>query len=230
MEKLKLTEIAKIFNQEVTTELVIESISTDSRQNSPNSLFIALTGENFDGHNYIHKAYQNGAVACISQKPIKDLPNVIVVENTREAMLKIAKYYKSLFNTFTVGVTGSVGKTSTKEMIYTILQGSGKTLKTFGNLNNEIGLPKMVFMLDRTYKNAVFEMGMSDLNQIAPLSKTVSPNVGVITNIGICHIETLKTQENILKAKLEITQGMVADAPLVLNGDDALLRSLELDR
>jgi UDP-N-acetylmuramoyl-tripeptide--D-alanyl-D-alanine ligase len=223
MERLSLQAIKNAVNGIGEYNCDIESICIDTRKLEPNCLYIAIKGENFDGHDFIEQALQSGANAALSEKPIAGEPRVIVVENTKQALLDLARYYKSLFRVFTVGVTGSVGKTSTKEMIYTILNAKGKTLKTQGNFNNEIGMPMTLFTLEKSYENAVLEMGMSNFGEISALTKVCTPNVGVITNIGVSHIEILKTQENILKAKLEITDGMEHDAPLVLNADDPLL-------
>ncbi|WMJ23763.1 UDP-N-acetylmuramoyl-tripeptide--D-alanyl-D-alanine ligase [Paludicola sp. MB14-C6] len=223
MERLSLQAIKNAVNGCGEYDCEIESVCIDTRKIEPNCLYIAIKGENFDGHTFIEQALQSGANAVLSEKPIEGESRIIVVEDTKQALLDLAKYYKSLFHVFTVGVTGSVGKTSTKEMIYTILNAKGKTLKTQGNFNNEIGMPMTMFALGKEYENAVLEMGMSDFGEISALTKVCTPNVGVITNIGVSHIETLKTQENILKAKLEITDGMEHDATLVLNADDPFL-------
>lgn len=150
-----------------------------------------------------------------------------MVENTRKAYLELASYYRKKFSPVLVGVTGSVGKTTTKEMIALVLSEKFNCLKTAGNLNNEIGLPKTLFTMDSSHTAAVIEMGMSDFGEIERLSKTAAPTIGVITNIGFSHIENLKTQEGILKAKLEILKGMKQNAPLVLNGDDPYLSPLK---
>ena len=127
-----------------------------------------------------------------------------------------------------VGVTGSVGKTSTKDMVYAVLSAKYDTLKTEGNFNNDIGLPRTLFRLNGSYGAAVIEMGMSDLGEISVLSKAAAPDICIITNIGWCHIENLKTRENILKAKLEILDGASGSAPLILNGDDEFLRTVDI--
>lgn len=226
MEKLSLQTIKKAVNGTGDFDCDIENICIDTRKIKENCLYIAIKGENFDGHDFIDKAFGSGAKAVISQKEIKTHNEVIVVEDTKKALLDLAKYYRSLFNVFVVGVTGSVGKTSTKEMVYAILNSQGKTLKTQGNFNNEIGMPMTMFNLESDYVNAVFEMGMSDFGEINALTKIAKPSIGIITNIGVSHIETLKTRENILKAKLEILDGMALDAPLILNGDDELLKTV----
>ncbi len=189
-------------------------------------MFIAIRGERFDGHDYVAKAFEKGAVAAITEKQIENYP-CIIVNDTRKAFLDLARYYRSLFNIILVGVTGSVGKTTTKEMIALVLSEKYNTLKTEGNLNNEIGLPKTLLGINKSHKAAVIEMGMSDFGEIERLSNTAIPTISVITNIGFSHIENLKTQEGILKAKLEILSGMSPDAPLVVNADDRLLSTVK---
>ena len=228
MEKLLLSEIAHCLNAECPEEKVITEISTDTRNLPAGCLFIAIKGERFDGHAFIKQAIENGAAAAVSEYPVDGCP-CIVVKNTRTALLKLAKYYRSKFNPILVGITGSVGKTTTKEMIALVLSEKYKTLKTQGNLNNEIGLPKTLFNLDSSYQAAAIEMGMSDFGEIERLSNTAVPTIGVITNIGFSHIENLKSQEGILKAKLEILSGMKSDAPLIVNGDDRYLAPLKLE-
>ncbi len=229
MEKISLKKIASNIGGTCKFEedIFIENVCIDNRKVTENCLFIAIKGENFDGHTFIKSAIDNGAVAVISSQEVDGIETVVVVDDTKKALLKLAEYYRSLFSAFTVGVTGSVGKTSTKEMIYTILNKASPTHKSEGNFNNEIGLPLAVLDLNSNHKSAVFEMGMSEFGEIEALSIVTKPSVGVITNIGTAHIENLHSKENILKAKLEILKGMRYDAPLVLNADDDLLRSIE---
>ncbi len=223
MENMQLRQIAGAVGAQCDVDCPITDIVTDTSQVIPGSVFVALKGERFDGHDFIPQAVKAGAAAVLSEKQMDVGVPVLVVESTRKALVELARYYRGLFHTFVVGVTGSVGKTSTKDMICAVLQMKGKTLKTLGNLNNDIGLPKTLFRLDSSYKNAVIEMGMSHKGEISVLTRAARPNVGVITNIGVSHIENLGSQENILKAKLEITEGMSSNAPLVLNADDKLL-------
>ena len=223
METMQLRQIAAAVGAECGEDRPITDVVTDTAQVTPGSLFVALKGERFDGHDFIPKAAEAGAAAVLSEKPLDAGIPVLEVPSTRKALVELARYYRGLFHTFVVGVTGSVGKTSTKDMICAVLQQKGKTLKTLGNLNNDIGLPKTLFRLDSSYKNAVIEMGMSHMGEIAVLTRAARPNVGVITNIGVSHIENLGSRENILRAKLEITEGMSSNAPLVLNADDKLL-------
>ena len=226
MEKMTLSQIAGAVGSSCDTDAQIDTICIDTRKITPGCLFVAIRGENFDGHDFIEQAYERGAVGVITSRAVAGHSGVILVSDTRKALLDLARYYRGLFSVFTVGVTGSVGKTSTKEMIYAILSEDGETLKTEGNLNNEIGMPLTVFNLSHTHKSAVFEMGMSNFGEISALTHVCCPNVGVITNIGVSHMETLGSQENILKAKMEITDSMAPDAPLILNMDDPLLKNV----
>lgn len=231
MEKLYLSEIAKCLGAKCPKECEITEISTDTRNLPKDCLFLAIKGENFDGHSFISKAIESGAAAAVSEYQVNDCP-CVVTDSTRTALLKIAGYYRQKFSPILVGVTGSVGKTTTKEMIALVLSEKYKTLKTQGNLNNEIGLPKTLFNLNSSHKAAVIEMGMNHFGEIERLSNTAKPTMAVITNIGFSHIENLKSQEGILKAKLEILSGMEESAPLVTNGDDPHLAPLKksLDR
>lgn len=221
-----LSEIAGALGAECPAEKEINVISTDTRDLPEGCLFVAVRGDRFDGHDFIPKAIETGAAAALSEKEIDGCPCVIV-ENTRKAYLDLAGWYRRKFSPALVGVTGSVGKTTTKEMIALVLSESFRCLKTKGNLNNEIGLPKTLFTMDSSHEAAVIEMGMSDFGEISRLSRAAKPTIGVITNIGFSHIENLKTQEGILKAKLEILDGMNGDSPLVVNGDDKHLCGLK---
>ncbi len=227
-------EIAKVTGGVLVGDNVsVTSISTDTRTIEESALFIAIKGENFDGNDFIGKAFEKGAAAALSDAEKGSLnveKPVVYVENSRTAQLKLARYYRDKFGVKLCGVTGSVGKTSTKDMIYAVLSSEFNTLKTEGNFNNDIGLPKTLFRLDDSYKAAVIEMGMSDLGEISALSRTAHPNCAVITNIGWCHIENLKSRENILKAKLEILDGTDENAPLIINGDDDMLKTVNVER
>lgn len=236
MEPLKLSEIIKAVDGACLqlNDAEITEISTDSRDIPEGSLFLALTGERFDGNRFVNEAFTKGAVACIAQKDSpfvdKTAKNLILVENTEKALLRIAHLYRSKFSLKLVGVTGSVGKTTTKEMISAVLSERYKTHKTQGNLNNQIGLPKTLLQLDKTVEMAVIEMGMSDRGEIHELSVCAAPDISVITTIGVSHLENLGTRENILKAKLEITDGMEKSSPLVINADNDMLSTVKLDR
>lgn len=209
----------------------VTGVSTDTRTIEKGCLYVAVKGERFDGNDFIAQAAEKGAAAVISDRAegadSHDIP-IVLVGDSRAAQLKLARYHREKFAVKLCGVTGSVGKTSTKDMIYAVLSAGCNTLKTEGNFNNDIGLPRTLFRLDETFGAAVIEMGMSDLGEISVLSEAAAPDCAVITNIGYCHIENLKTRENILKAKLEILDGARADAPLIVCGDDEYLRTVEI--
>lgn len=228
MEKLRLQEIAEALHAHCNTDAEITGVCIDTREVVPGSLFVAIKGERFDGHDFIPKAFELGAAAAVSHKAMDVSGPLLLVHNTRKALLELGGWYRRRFDLFVAAVTGSVGKTSTKEMIDTVLSAQFKTLKTEGNFNNEIGLPKTLFRLDSSYEAAVIEMGMSGFGEISRLSRAAQGSVGVITNIGVSHIEKLGSRENICKAKLEILDGLKPGAPLVLNGDDDLLHNIAL--
>lgn len=227
MEKISLGFILSATGGRLGREsynIKVSGVSTDTRTVKQGDLFIALNGENFDGHDYVKTAFEKGAFAAVTERQVENVCRpVIIVKDTRAALLRLAQNYRMNFSIPVVGVTGSVGKTSTKDAIYAVLSQKYITHKNDGNRNNEIGMPMSVFGLDKTHGAAVFEMGMSGFGEISRLSRVAAPDVGVITNIGISHIGKLGSRENILKAKLEIIDGMKADGELILNGDDDLL-------
>ena len=229
MEKLNLSEIIGACHGSFgyPADIEISGISTDTRTIEKNSLFIALKGERFDGHDFAAKAMEMGAAAVVTERAVEGA-RCVIVDSTAQALLDIAGYYRSRFDIPVVGVTGSVGKTTTKDMIALVVSQKYNTLKTQGNLNNEIGMPKTLFGLDRTHTAAVIEMGMSHQGEISRMSMCCQPDVCVITNIGVSHIENLGSQANILKAKMEILDGAKYDAPLILCRDDKLLAKAEV--
>lgn len=227
---VKVTELAKALNSDVNSEKIITRISIDSRDVDENTLFFAIKGDRFDGHDFIKDVDEKGVGAVVSQKDVRCNAPLITVEDTKKAFLKLASWYRCEFNDLLViGLTGSVGKTTTKEMTYCVMSQKTKTLKTEGNLNNEIGMPKTVFRLDDTYGCAVIEMGMDNAGQISALSSSCKPDCAVITNIGVSHIENFGSREGILKAKLEILDGMKKGSPVFLNGDNDLLSTVKND-
>ena len=229
MEQLTLEEIARAVGSVSPVNGKTSVICTDTRKLVKGCVFIALSGANFDGHDFVREAIEAGASVAVTEHPVGKLP-CILVDNTRKALLDLARYYRMKFSPVVAGVTGSVGKTTTKEMIALALSAKYNTLKTQGNLNNEIGLPLTLFQLDSSIEAAVIEMGMSHFGEIHRLSKTARPTLAVITNIGFSHLENLGSQEGILKAKLEILDGMDSGAPLILNADDPLLAGVCIDR
>lgn len=228
MEKMKLSEIVKAVDGSFgyPAEAEISAISTDTRTIPPDSVFIAIKGENFDGHDFGAKACELGAKAVIAERPIPGAM-CIIVDSTGQALMRLAAFYRRKFDIPLVGITGSVGKTTAKEMTALVLQEKYKTLKTEGNHNNEIGLPLTLFEIDSSIQAAVIEMGMSHFGEISRLSMCCEPTVAMITNIGHSHIENLGSQEGILKAKMEILDGADRMAPLILSMDDKLLSKIE---
>lgn len=206
----------------------VDNITTDSRNATAGSLFIAIKGERSDGHQYIESVFEKGALCCISEK---ELPGerhpYIRVESSLQAIKDIAEYYRSQLDIKVVGITGSVGKTSTKETIAAVLAQKYKVLKTAGNFNNELGLPLTIFRLREDDEVAVLEMGISDFGEMTRLTKIAKPDICVITNIGLCHLENLKTRDGILRAKTEIFQSMSDKGVVVLNGDDDKLITIQ---
>ena len=223
MKSLTFKEAASAVGSSTKLGGSFNEVCTDTRKITNGCLFIAIKGENFDGHDFAAKAIENGAQAVIVEKDCGLEERQIVVESTRQALLDLAGYYRSLFNIPVIGVTGSVGKTTTKEMIHAVMSSKYNTLKNEGNLNNEIGVPLTLFRLEKTHEAAIIEMGMSDFGEIARITKAVKPDVAVISNIGVSHIENLGSREGILRAKLEILEGMKGEAPVILNADDDML-------
>lgn len=207
----------------------VTGVTTDSRQAGPGELFIPLAGERFDGHDFIMQAFENGACAALTHRDGIDPAGrpLIRVGDTLAALRDLAAYYRSKFNIPFVGITGSVGKTSTKDMVACVLRSRFNVLATSGNLNNEIGVPLTIFGLDGNHEAAVVEMGMSGSGEISRLTAIVKPAVAIITNIGMAHIEKLGSRQNILKAKLEILEGLDSDGLVVLNWDDNLLNGVK---
>jgi UDP-N-acetylmuramoyl-tripeptide--D-alanyl-D-alanine ligase len=236
LEYLSFEEIVKAVNGEVLRKgnrFDYDNISTDTRKIHDKSIFIALKGENFNGNSYVKQASEKGALICIideviyKSEDIKDYTSIIKVQDTKKALLDLAKYYRSKLDIKVVAITGSTGKTSTKDLTAAVLGAKYKVFKTEGNFNNEIGLPLMIFKLDNSYQVAVLEMGMSNLGEIHSMADVARPDIAIITNVGISHIENLKTRENILKAKLEITDFFKEKNTLIVNGDNDLLSLLE---
>ena len=184
-------------------------------------LFIPIKGERVDGHCFIPDVFEKGALAVLSEVAL-DHPAgpYILVDSTTEAMKKIATFYRKQLDIKVVGITGSVGKTSTKEMIASVLSQKYSVLKTAGNFNNEIGLPLTIFNIRAKHQVAVLEMGISDFGEMHRLSTMSQPDICVITNIGLCHLENLGTRDGILKAKTECFEHMQPDGTVILNGDD----------
>ena len=230
MKPVKLSFIAQACGAPLKNsyhQIKVTGISTDTRSIKTGDLFIPLIGEKFDGHQYLQTAAEKGAAAVLSSRQVSPLTiPILEVPDTLQALQSIAAAYRRMFPEIPViGITGSVGKTSTKEMIYSAISGYFHTLKTEGNLNNEIGVPHTLFGIGDDTRAAVVEMGMNHFGEMHRLSAMVQPNIAVITCIGINHIEFLGSREGITKAKLEILDYMKPDAVLILNGDEPLLNN-----
>ena len=207
----------------------VTNIVIDSRKIEPGGLFIATKGERVDGHSFIGQVMEKGALAVVSEQklPDADFP-YILVKDSFTALKQIAAFYREQLSVHVVGITGSVGKTSTKEMIAGVLSAKYHVMKTEGNFNNEIGLPLTILRIREEDEVAVLEMGISDFGEMSRLTQMAKPDISVITNIGQCHLENLKTRDGILKAKTEIFEGMNEHGKAVLNGGDDKLRTVKL--
>ena len=207
-------------------ELQITSIVTDSRKAGAGALFAAIKGARVDGHSFIPTVKDQGAECVLCEKaPSVDIP-YILVDSTLIALKGIAEYYRSLFTIPFIGITGSVGKTSTKEFISAVLAQKFKVHKTAGNFNNELGVPLTLFGLDETHEAAVIEMGISGFGEMTRLSKMVRPDISVITNIGYCHLENLGDRDGVLKAKTEMFTYLRENGTIILCHDDDKLSTV----
>ena len=211
-------------------EIAVQSVDTDSRAMTQGALFVPLVGDRFDGHAYIGKALESGAAGTLTGHELGDYSDdkfYVLVPDTMLALGDLAAYYRSKFQIKVIAVTGSVGKTTTKDMVASVLGERFQVLKIDGNFNNNIGVPKTLFGLEQKHQVAVIEMGMNHVGEIDYLTRIVRPDAAIITNIGDAHIENLGSRENTLRAKAEVFHGMTGKGLAVLNGDDPLLRTLE---
>ena len=205
----------------------VKGFSQDTRQIQKGDMYIPLKGENSDGHQYIEQAFINGASSIItSQKVDYPTKNVILVQDTMQALTDMASYIREHRDVKVVGITGSVGKTSTKDMIYSVVSTKYKTLKTLGNYNNHIGLP-LTMLRYQDEDVMILEMGMNHLGEISHLTHIAKPHIAAITNVGTAHIGELGSRENILKAKMEIVEGFQEYGTLVINDDNDLLHTVD---
>ena len=229
MKNMTLAQIAKACNGQLvidnsSLEKEVSGVVIDSRLIAPDHLFIATVGERVDGHDYIASAHSKGAAAVVCEKvPVDCNIPYILVENSFVALKQIAAWYRNQLSIKVVGITGSVGKTSTKEFISSVLSQKYQVLKTEGNFNNEIGLPLTILKIRDHHEVAVLEMGISDFGEMHRLSEIARPDICVLTNIGQCHLENLGSREGILKAKSEIFDFMKEEGFVCLNGDDDML-------
>lgn len=227
MKPLTINEIAMATGGKLNHgdgETYVTGVSTDSRTINPGELFVPVTGVSFDAHDFIDGAVAKGAACVLSQRELATDAPVVIVKDTRQAMLDLAAYYKSLFSVKTVAITGSNGKTTAKDMTASVIGQRFKILKNQGSYNNDVGLPLTVFQLDESYAAAVLEMGMNNPGEIGKLSLAAKPDAALITNIGVAHLGRLGTREAIRDAKYEILQGLRSHGKVYLNGDDCFLR------
>ena len=218
----------QFFGDEEILSKEVETISTDSRKAGKGSVFAAIVGERVDGHSFIPQCIEIGAICSICERTPTDDSAHILVENTPEALIKIAESYRKKFNIPFVGISGSVGKTSTKEIIASVLSEHFHTHKTQGNFNNALGVPITLFALEETHTAAVIEMGISDFGEMSVLANMAKPDIAVLTNVGKCHLENLKDLDGVLKAKTEMLKFLKKGGTVVLNGDDENLRKAEI--
>ncbi|MGM0862167.1 MAG: UDP-N-acetylmuramoyl-tripeptide--D-alanyl-D-alanine ligase [Bacillota bacterium] len=223
----KIAEMVKgTLTDSAYENIVIQGVATDTRKLEKNQLFVPLTGENFNGHTFVGQAFENGVSAVLWNKSEPNPPQdqaVILVDDTLAALQELSKAYLQELGTRVIGVTGSNGKTTTKDMLHAVLQTQFRVHKTEGNFNNHIGLPLTVLSMPEDTEVAVLEMGMSGKGEIDLLTRLANPEVAVITNIGESHMQDLGSREGIAEAKLEITNGLKKDGILIYIGDEPLL-------
>jgi UDP-N-acetylmuramoyl-tripeptide--D-alanyl-D-alanine ligase len=226
---------------------VINTTVIDSREAVAGSLFVALLGERQDGHSFIAEAFTRGAIAALAEErareqplpasfldartftlasPLPPPPVCLIVDNSLRALQRLAAHWRGKFDVRVIGITGSVGKSSTKELTWAVLSRCYKTLKNPGNLNNEIGLPLTLLRLHRQHQKVILEMGMYDIGEIAGLCAIARPQVGVITNVGPTHLERLGTLERVAQAKAELVEALPADGTAILNIDDPFVQAM----
>ncbi len=215
------------YGREEDRDREVCAITTDSRKAESGCLFAAIKGERADGHDFIGQVFEKGALCVIGEREPETLFNYIKVESTIKALGALAAYYLEQLSIPVVGITGSVGKTSTKEMVAAVLSQKYRTLKTAGNFNNELGLPLTIFRLREENQIAVLEMGINHFGEMHNLARIAKPDTCVITNIGQCHLEFLGDRDGVLRAKTEIFDFLRPDGYIVLNGDDDKLAGVE---
>ncbi len=224
----------------------VSQVVIDSRQAGEGFVFVALPGEHTDGHDYVAAAFQQGAIAAITHQPVavsaeyqvikaglanpptqlETLPICIQVENSLAGLQQLARFWRQKFNPRVIGLTGSVGKSTTKELVAAVLAQRYRVLKSVGNLNNEIGLPLTLLQLTADHEVVVLEMGMYEVGEIELLCHIAQPHIGIITNVGPTHLERLGTIERIAQAKAELVQALPADGTAILNHDDPLVLAM----
>lgn len=229
MQPIKANELCKGLGT-WKPDRMVATVETDSRNVKENSLFVCIAGEKTDGHRYAAQAMAQGAAGILAQHPVEGVnpEDTLLISDPLDAMIAMGANYRAQFQPLVVGVTGSVGKTTTKEFCYAVFSAFGNTVKTLGNQNNEIGMPNTLFRFDKDTQYAVIEMGMQGLGEIHKLTMAARPAGAIITMIGQSHLEQLGTRENILRAKMEICDGLPQGAPLVINADNDLLANAQV--
>ena len=233
MKNMSLKEIAQavsgqFFGDTAKLSQEVSGVTIDSRKVEEGFLFVPIRGERVDGHSFIPSVMQAGALCTLSEQPLENADfSYILVGSCKQALKDLAEHYRKALDIKVVGISGSVGKTSTKEMIASVLSQKYNVLKTAGNFNNEIGLPLTIFNIRDCHQVAVLEMGISNFGEMHRLTKMAQPDVCVITNIGLCHLENLGDRDGILKAKTEMFDFMQKDAKIILNGDDDKLSTVK---
>lgn len=226
MKAMSLREIAtacsgEFYGEKEKLNEQVTSVVIDSRKAESGCLFVPIKGARVDGHTFIPQVMENGALCTLTEQPLGEVPySYILVKSCEQALKDLAEHYRKALDITVVGVTGSVGKTSTKEMIAAVLSQKYKVLKTAGNFNNEIGLPLTIFNIREEHEVAVLEMGINHFGEMSRLAKVARPDICVITNIGLCHLENLEDREGVLRAKTEMFAYRRKDAKIILNGDD----------
>ncbi len=245
MKAMTLREIAaacggQYFGDESKLDIEVTGVAIDSRKVEEGYLFIPIKGARVDGHTFIPQVMEKGALCTLSEYTLScensdsetagttgSVSDYILVSSCEQALKDLAEHYRKALDIKVVGITGSVGKTSTKEMIGSVLSQKYNVLKTAGNFNNEIGLPLTIFNIREEHEVAVLEMGISDFGEMARLAKMARPDICVITNIGLCHLENLGDRDGILRAKTEMFDYAQPNATLILNGDDDKLLTVQ---
>lgn len=232
MLNLTLKEITDLaggqINNEKFNDLVVSQVSIDTRTIFDGEMYMPIIGEKLDGHLFIDNAFEKGAIATFAQyDEIQDNQErpIVWVNETNKAFVELAKNYRNSLDIKIIGITGSNGKTTTKDLISNILESKFSVKKTFGNLNNEIGVPRTLLSFAKDTNVGVVEMGTDGFGQIEVLSKMASPDISIITNIGDSHLEQLKTKENVASEKLHIIDGLKEDGVFLYNNDDEILKS-----
>ena len=231
LEQITAACSGRYVGEEGAKQTSVGGVVIDSRLAEPGYLFIPIKGERVDGHTFIPAVFEKGVAAVLSEVELSQPAGpYILVESTAQALKDIAEYYRSTLQIPVIGIAGSVGKTSTKEMIASVLAQKFCVLKTEGNFNNEIGLPLTILKIRPEHEAAVVEMGISDFGEMHRLAKVARPDICVMTNIGLCHLEKLKSRDGILKAKSEMFDFLTEDGVVILNGNDDKLSTIHTVR